>query len=429
MPKVIILVSLLAFGSVPVARPATWYVDSSLPESGDGTSWQTAFTRIQEGVEAASDGDTVVAAEGAYFGVHFKGKNISLLSTNPHDPRVVAATIMDGYAVRFSGVEDQTCVLSGFTIRGATGRGVGGGVYGAGTRATISHNVITGNFALFSGGGVAECHGLIENNVITGNSAGNPLRHGLGGGLYRCNAVIRNNVIAGNRALSASEYVPGGPQWVEGEGGGLYDCQGTIVNNTIFGNLGLPGGLYGCHGDIRNNIIWGNLMPWGTPGWQLADSMDPAYSCVEGWTGGGWGNIAEDPLFVDAENGNFRLTPCSPCIDKGDSWAVYLPDTDIAGIPRIMGFYFLAPDMGAYEVVLAKLERGPGGGRVELTWAWWPGATWTVLYSDDLLTWRVADDNAPFRPLDTISWIDDGSKTGTPPWLVPRRFYRVLQNP
>lgn len=27
------------------------------------------------------------------------------------------------------------------------------------------------------------------------------------------------------------------------------------------------------------------------------------------------------------------------------------------------------------------------------------------------------------------SWIDDGSKTGVPPSLVPRRFYRIFGNP
>jgi len=29
----------------------------------------------------------------------------------------------------------------------------------------------------------------------------------------------------------------------------------------------------------------------------------------------------------------------------------------------------------------------------------------------------------------TTSWTDDGSKTGVPPSLAPRRFYRILENP
>ena len=30
---------------------------------------------------------------------------------------------------------------------------------------------------------------------------------------------------------------------------------------------------------------------------------------------------------------------------------------------------------------------------------------------------------------ETTSWLDDGSLTGVPPSLAPRRFYRVLENP
>ena len=40
---------------VPVAAsPNDWYVDASVSESGDGTSWETAFKTIQEGVNAAT---------------------------------------------------------------------------------------------------------------------------------------------------------------------------------------------------------------------------------------------------------------------------------------------------------------------------------------------------------------------------------------
>ncbi len=42
-----------------------------------------------------------------------------------------------------------------------------------------------------------------------------------------------------------------------------------------------------------------------------------------------------------------------------------------------------------------------------------------------MMTWcvhvRVADT--------TTSWTDDGSLTGVPPLLAPRRFYRLLENP
>lgn len=39
-----------------------WYVDGNLSASGDGKSWSKAFITIQEGIDAASDGDTVYVA-------------------------------------------------------------------------------------------------------------------------------------------------------------------------------------------------------------------------------------------------------------------------------------------------------------------------------------------------------------------------------
>ena len=125
----------------------TLYVDASVSASGDGTSWENAFKTIQEAMEAASDGDTVTVAEGIYVEcVRFKGKNIILRSTDPEDPRVVENTIIDGNGsgpvVQFQGTEDETCLLSGFTIRnGYTMWGHGGGILGGKdsemTRATI----------------------------------------------------------------------------------------------------------------------------------------------------------------------------------------------------------------------------------------------------------------------------------------------------
>jgi hypothetical protein len=230
----------------------TFYVDGSVFSSGDGTSWETGFKTIQEGINAASDGDWVMVAEGTYVEmVHFMGKNVTARSTDPLDPAVVAGTIIDGNGimsdagvVTFDGTQDETCVLSGFTIRNNGWTIYGGGICGGDedhhTRATIQNNVITGNVAAH-GGAIGLCDGMIQHNTITGNTAS-----AVAAALAYCNGTIRNNIITGNSA--------------EGPGGGLYHCDGLIENNTITGNLAYSGGgLFCCQGTIRNNTISGNV--------------------------------------------------------------------------------------------------------------------------------------------------------------------------
>lgn len=281
---------------------------------------------IQDAIDAASDGDTIVVQEGTYLeNVNFRGKNIVLTGTNPDDPSVVAATVIDGNTldsvVTFDGTENETAVLSGFTIQYGyqdydTIKG-GGGICGGSetnhTHATIRNNVITRNFA-WDGGGLARCDGLIEKNVITSNTA---RWYEGGGGLYMCNGAIRNNIISFNNA--------GGCE----SAGALSYCDADIESNTIAHNFGNGIGViaYGA-GTIRNCIIWGNLPR------QIQNTV-PSFSCLEGWTGGGIGNTDADPCFADPNNGDFHLKSqagrwdpneqqwatdelTSPCIDAGD---------------------------------------------------------------------------------------------------------------
>ena len=52
---------------------------------------------IQAAIGVASNGDVVIVAQGEYFeNINFLGKAITVRSTDPTDPAVVAATIING---------------------------------------------------------------------------------------------------------------------------------------------------------------------------------------------------------------------------------------------------------------------------------------------------------------------------------------------
>ncbi len=422
------------------AGAATWYVDGSIEKSGDGASWATAFQTIQEGINTASGKrrDTVLVAEGTYLeNIRFNGKNIALTGTDPLNPAIVANTIIDGNqagsVVTFSGTETEACVLSGFTIRNGLaieGAGVRGGPSWGRTHATVERNAIVGNSAQANGGGIANSEGVVRNNIISGNTAG------FGGGVFYSDGTIEDNIIAGNSADNGGGICDcDGPirnnritDNSAAGAGAVAICPGDIVNNTISGNSSLNGVMFDCFGRIENCIIWGNTEP--------VFHLCPApvsFSCIQDWTDGGEGNIAEDPRFVDAdgpdddaatwEDNDYRLLLDSPCIDAGknEDW---MPEAlDLDGNPRIaFGASSLTVDMGAYEYSpfpfrVTQVSKLAGAG-VGLTWTSRPGQTYVVWSCHDLL-------GAEWLEEATVPSQGESTNWTTPDMSFTRRFYRI----
>lgn len=82
----------------------------------------------------------------------------------------------------------------------------------------------------------------------------------------------------------------------------------------------------------------------------LVCSSQPAYvACGMGIVN----NI--DPLFVNADSGDYRLQPCSPLLDSGYEGFV-LGATDLSDNPRIQGH---AVDIGPYETATPVLSAAP----------------------------------------------------------------------
>jgi hypothetical protein len=83
------------------------------------------YNNIQLAINDANDGDEIVVNPGVYHeSISFVDKNLTLRSTDPNDPTVVASTIIDievpyqGSVITLSGIKEGTCILDGLTITG-----------------------------------------------------------------------------------------------------------------------------------------------------------------------------------------------------------------------------------------------------------------------------------------------------------------------
>jgi len=119
MKNAVLLFAMFIAGSPCLARIIT--VDDDGPAD---------FSNIQAAINDANDGDTVEIQPGTYTGpgngdIDFKGKAITVCSTDPNDPNIVATTVISGggriCAFRFFTEEDPNTVLDGLTI-GTVGR-------------------------------------------------------------------------------------------------------------------------------------------------------------------------------------------------------------------------------------------------------------------------------------------------------------------
>ena len=301
---------------------------------------------IQEGINQAANGDTVLVAPGIYKeNIDFHGKNIIISSFYilNNDPEFIKKTIIDGSnpkhpdtasCVLFVSGESSGAVLQGFSLTNGAGtvrtepNGTswreGGGIVIAGSSPTVKNNLIiknkvhnTTNVTSTGGGGISCIEGnpVILNNIIMLNQA----RYAAGIILYRSGVILRNNIICQN---SGGQDYGGGGIVMEGNGPGPK----IMENNTIVANRASGDGFYGGRAGgllvfktsltARNNIIWGNIQNNGDQIYVHNERtyVDFIYNDIEGgWDGEG--NINTPPGFSKTY---FTLSHNSPCIDAGN---------------------------------------------------------------------------------------------------------------
>ena len=303
-----VVTALTILFSAALSFGATFCVDSATElQSALTTASSNGEDDIVQIVQGTYSGNFAYASTEAY-GVSVEGGYASGCASREVDPD---NTVLDGNAtgsVLVLSSPDQAVefVVDGLTIQNGKTSGSGGGLFtltGSG-EVTLTNNIVSGNVAGTSGGGVyangstvtltnntiTENSGdgvyangstvTLTNNTITENSGG----YGSGGGVYvyaSTTAILANNTITGNSSgvnssgggvnangstVILTKNIITGNSAVYSSGGGVYANGSTVTltNNTITENSGgwlYGGGVYvygSTTATLTNNTITGN---------------------------------------------------------------------------------------------------------------------------------------------------------------------------
>jgi hypothetical protein len=281
----------------------TWYVDDDAPnDPGPGDvavsdpledgSLDHPFDAIQEGIDVALGGDTVLVADGAYSGlgnrnIDYHGKALTVRSESGPETCIIDCA-QDGRGFEFHSGEGADSALAGFTITNAYAPYLTGTIRCAyNSSPTLVDCILTGN-SVYDGGGLycyesasptligctitansAEIYGAVccrygsnptlVNCAITGNSAY------MGAGLLCHNessptlvgCIIATNTAdnsgGGVSSTGASDptlvccVITANSAYYHGGGVRCLDADATLVNCAIQGNTAYIGAGVSCY--------------------------------------------------------------------------------------------------------------------------------------------------------------------------------------
>lgn len=351
---------------------------------------------IQDGIDEAGNGDTVLVANGTYYeNLNFKGKDIVLASyfLSDKDTAHITSTVIDGSSmgpvIVFENEETSDAALVGFTIRGGASDSsytYGGGVICVNASPQISNNFFTGNFAVtgeFGGAivcinsGSAIAHNVIDSNGMyffdysgaivsyksTQQISNNKIRQSFGGYVFKAGGGI----IGVDSDLDIHHNQITEMENFDNINGGilLKNSTANILHNTLFGNAQGLTLLDTNYVQLVSNIIYGNR-PFSLGSIYEADSSSGIFADFNDIEGGwpGTGNIDQYPEFRDTSVLDLRLKESSPCIDAGNPWGPFDPDDTYAD----MGAYYYHQENTAtrYSPPLLNLNTYPNPAREKI---------------------------------------------------------------
>jgi hypothetical protein len=313
----------------PAAAHGVHYADVDCPTPQPPfISWATAATNIQEAVDAATDGDMVLVAQGTYTlsDELVLPRAICLRSLHGPDSTVLHA----GNSNRCVRMDVPGAVLDGFTVRNGYTTGDGGGIclYGG----TLTNCIIQSNTSADRGGGVysqggrvLDCRvlnnrGLVGPNGRGYNSAGGGVYSSTGGLVAHCTirsniaddgggvsmdgGILLNSLIADNEARGSGGGVIGDTLTVDrchisanlsGWGGGGLDLDAGIVERCVVAlNHSRRGGGIRIYGTVRNTILTDNIAEMEGGGISIAEGAIENCTIIGNVSFGDGGGILVD---------------------------------------------------------------------------------------------------------------------------------------